>query len=1230
MSGIGCPTREELVGYALGGIPEADGEAISRHLEGCESCEAALSEVEGSADRLIDLCRQPAPLDRYSQEAACHDAVTRAIALGSGFAEATDDTPADTTAEPVEEAEPVLGQMGDYKLVEELSHGGMGTVYRAIHVRLGREVALKVLPKGRHTDQRAVARFEREMAAVGKLDHPHIVRATDAGEVEGVQYLAMELIDGFDLTELVDYLGPLGVADSCLVIHHAALGLQQAYEQGLVHRDIKPSNVMVTSGGVAKILDLGLARFHIDKQSNVELTTAGQPMGTADYMAPEQVADTHSVDIRADIYSLGCTFYKILAGQPPFGGVQYSSSFDKMMAHRKETPPPIQEFRPDLPKKVVAVLEQMLAKDPDDRFQKPSDLAEYLYPLCAGANLPEMIENAWKATETAPTPLSTGEATPNGEEGPSSSSTTPRRKRPVNMGSTGGSSTQGQSRSQYSGFYVMPPPPKPQWGLWITIGVLSSLLMGILGAYWAAEYIGRKNDSTLGPNLVATPSGWRVLLDQDPVSVPVAEPLNLGSGKPPRVRGALGEEALVAEPYEIDGLASWTLETAGHRTPILCAAVAPDAKALATGSGEGAIRIWDLDDGDLTSILIYPDRDGAVRALAWAPTGSYLAAAYQAGTLLIWDVERGTVLPRDFATRSAEPDSLAWSPDGTILAYIDKSLGQETDDAVMLWDFKANKGLQPLTGAQGRLNTLAFSPDGLKLAAGGEDLSVHIWEVATSGEIISFSAHTEPITALAWSPCATMIASSCGGGESYQGVIVWSLDGLELGSLNKHPGGDSALVWLADPPLIIGTGGGRDGRTRYYDLDRGTLGPDLDTGTSLLCRVGTKDQAILIKENGDVRSCDPTGLGQRSLAELPLLSGTPSALAVSSNGQMIACGTEDNKILLVDAINGEADPLSADGSVRSLAFSPDANPDEAELAVTTEAWNPSRRELRSTMAVYNVKKRRFLWSSGDEPVIDLAWSPEGKEIASVGDRVIIWDHESGDELRDFDLRSFDGEVEAVTWMQGGTALALGSDSTIEVVEAEDGSSLLSVDDMTDLPRLLAWSQVAGRLAVTGGSDGAPEMILLAADPSVSEDSFPVRSHDQPILTLGWQADGKAVLTGSRSETCGWDVNTKERNSKSALGCQAFSADGTLAVMGGPSVIRLHRPQTRGLLRTVLTFKDHNYAVISPEGHHDASWKASDIRYVVQTDEDQATLDEEQFADQYGWENDRDKVAAVQE
>jgi serine/threonine protein kinase/WD40 repeat protein len=1145
------------------------------------------------------------------------------MAMGGGFADATEATPAETGTASREEEEPVLGQMGDYKLIEELSHGGMGTVYRAVHVRLGREVALKVLPKGRNTDHRAVARFEREMAAVGKLDHPHIVRATDAGEVDGVQYLAMELIDGFDLTELVDYLGPLGAANSCEIIRQAALGLQCAYEQGLVHRDIKPSNVMVTGAGIAKILDLGLARFHIDKQSNVELTTAGQPMGTADYMAPEQVADTHSVDIRADIYSLGCTFYKILAGQPPFGGVQYSSSFDKMMAHRKEMPPSIQEFRPDLPKKVVAVLEQMLAKDPNERFQKPSDLAETLYPLCAGANLPAMIESAWKAAETAPVPQSTATATPDVEEEP----TTSPQKRAKRRVQTAGSSTHSKSRSQYSNFYVMPPPPKPQWGLWLAIGILSSLLVGILGAYTTTWWLNR--DQPTGLSLPPTSvQGWEVPLDRPAVTIPAAESLAGQSGKPPRARGALGEETLVPEPAQIDGLTSWTLETVGHRTPILCAAVAPNGDTLATGSGEGAIRIWDLGNGSLKSILIYPGRDGAVRALDWAPAGNYLAAAYEAGTLMIWNVKSGTVLPDDFSTRSTQPGSLAWSPDGTRLAYVDKSPGQEEHDAVLLWDFKANKAMPPLTGAEGRLRVIAFAPDGSRLAAAGSDLNIHVWDMASGREPLSISTegvHIESISALAWSPCATMIASSCNGGLSYQGIAIWNLeDGRKLGDLPQHLGGDRALVWLADPPNIIGTSGGRDGRTCYYDLTRGAVRQDTETGTSLLCRVGTTDKAILVQGNGDVRFCEPTGLG-RSVAKLPQHPGAPTALAVAPDGQTIACGSRDGSIRFVDPATGESLRLDAEGPVQSLVFSPDTDPEESKLAVTTESWNESRRRMESATTVYHVKKRRQLWRFEDERIDDLAWSHDGTSIATVGDNLIIWDGRTG-----IEQSNLDREAESVAWVRGGTAIALGSQSAMELVDAKDGGDILSFAEPTDSRRLLAWSEVAGRLAVTTGPQGAAEIALVAADAGAAPSRISARGHEQPIVAMGWQADGKIVLTGSLSETCGWDMATGERTSKSAIGSHVFSADGSLAMLGGPSMIRLHQPQHRKLLRTILIFADHKYAVVSPDGHHDGSCQSEDIVYVVQTQEGQLTLDEKQFATRYGWKNDPGKLAAGQQ
>ena len=187
---------------------------------------------------------------------------------------------------------------------------------------------LKVLPPASADDAHAVARFEREMKAIGRFDHPHIVRAYDAREIEGRLVLAMEYVEGLDLGRIVRRLGRLARADACELARQAALGLQAAYEHGLVHRDIKPSNLMLTPEGQVKVLDLGLARFDAEPPADEEMTGTGQVIGTADYIAPEQVADSRSVDIRADIYSLGCDALQAAfragavrrAGAPPDGG----------------------------------------------------------------------------------------------------------------------------------------------------------------------------------------------------------------------------------------------------------------------------------------------------------------------------------------------------------------------------------------------------------------------------------------------------------------------------------------------------------------------------------------------------------------------------------------------------------------------------------------------------------------------------------------------------------------------------------------------------------------------------------------------------------------------------------------------------------------------------------------------------------------------------------------------
>ena len=250
-------------------------------------------------------------------------------------------------------------------------------------------------------DRKAIDRFEREMKAVGRLAHPNIVQAHDAREIDGTPVLVMEFVDGLDLAEIVRRVGRLPVAEACELVRQTAVALQCAHEHGLVHRDIKPSNIMLARTGEVKLLDLGLARFFAEElsPSSDEMTGTGQAMGTADYMAPEQAADSRTVDIRADLYSLGCTLYKLLSGQGPFSGPAYHGTLEKMHAHVHQPVPPIRQRVPDLPPELAAILDRMLAKNPGDRFATPAEVAQSLVPFCVGAELPALLQRAEASSE---------------------------------------------------------------------------------------------------------------------------------------------------------------------------------------------------------------------------------------------------------------------------------------------------------------------------------------------------------------------------------------------------------------------------------------------------------------------------------------------------------------------------------------------------------------------------------------------------------------------------------------------------------------------------------------------------------------------------------------------------------------------------------------------------------------------------------------------------------------
>jgi uncharacterized protein (TIGR03067 family) len=374
------PAAEQLTAFGLGQLDEASLLEIESHLAECPSCREVAAQV--ADDTLVSLLRSTAT--EPEGQPAPHEMPTQAPTTSPPANPATPGVP------------PELVQHPRYRMAELLGVGGMGAVYKAEHLLMERPVALKVINRGLMTSPAMVERFRREVKAAARLTHPNIVNAYDAEQAGDVHFLVMEHVEGQSLAAVVADRGPLPVAEACEYVRQAALGLQHAHERGMVHRDVKPHNLMRTPGGQIKILDFGLARFARESvpaaaaeagspagsQGGEAVTQVGTVMGTPDYIAPEQACNAHDADIRADIYSLGCTLYHLLAGHAPFPD---GTPVDKVLAHVERMPRPLTEIRADVPPELARVVERMLAKDPAARYQTPAEVGEALRPFTSAA-----------------------------------------------------------------------------------------------------------------------------------------------------------------------------------------------------------------------------------------------------------------------------------------------------------------------------------------------------------------------------------------------------------------------------------------------------------------------------------------------------------------------------------------------------------------------------------------------------------------------------------------------------------------------------------------------------------------------------------------------------------------------------------------------------------------------------------------------------------------------------
>ena len=355
------PTLAQLQAFDTGQLPATQQGTVERHLERCPECCAALDDLpEGP---LVALLRAFAGRPEGPGPAA----------TGGGDARTPPDFPDALFAHP------------RYRVLGVLGAGGMGVVSKAVHRLMDRVVALKVIH--RHLTDRPglVARFRREVRAAARLNHPNIATAYDADQAGDAHFLVMEYVAGASLDREVERRGPLPVREACAYVRQAALGLEHAHEKGMVHRDIKPHNLLLTPAGHLKLLDFGLAHLADEPSATATPLPSGLVLGTPDYMAPEQARDPAHADIRADVYSLGCTLYYLLAGRPPFPD---GTPLQKLLAHQECRPRALTALRADVPAALAAILDRMLARDPARRYPTPADVAADLARFLDAASVP--------------------------------------------------------------------------------------------------------------------------------------------------------------------------------------------------------------------------------------------------------------------------------------------------------------------------------------------------------------------------------------------------------------------------------------------------------------------------------------------------------------------------------------------------------------------------------------------------------------------------------------------------------------------------------------------------------------------------------------------------------------------------------------------------------------------------------------------------------------------------